>query len=333
MISPAIFVSESSRFSPEALRLLGSLGRVELADIQDRSEFLAKVGGADVLWVRLRHRIDAEIMEAAPRLRVIATATTGLNHIDLDEAKRRKIHVISLRDHQDFLRNIYATAEHTMALIFALIRHVPAASRHVADGGWNRDLFVGRELHGKKAGIVGYGRVGRMMAPRLAAFGMHLLVTDPVLEARSSEDGIEIASLESLLAASDLVTLHVNFVEKARGFFGASHFALMKPNAWFVNTSRGELVDEAALLDALRKRRIAGAAVDVLSSEDSSGMGAHPLVQYARDHDNLLITPHIGGCTIESTEKTEHFIAAQIAAFLQSQPEEACVAGHRKDRG
>jgi phosphoglycerate dehydrogenase-like enzyme len=125
----------------------------------------------------------------------------------------------------------------------------------------------------------------------------------------------------------------VNFSEKARGFFGASHFALMKPTAWFVNTSRGELVDEAALLDALRKGRIAGAAVDVLSSEDSSGMAAHPLVQYARDHGNLLITPHIGGCTIESTEKTEHFIAGQIAAFLQSQPEEACVAGHRKDRG
>jgi D-3-phosphoglycerate dehydrogenase len=333
---PAIFVSESSRFSPDALRLLESLGRVELADVQNRAELLTKVSRADILWVRLRHRIDAEVMDAAPRLRAIATATTGLNHIDLDETKHRNIRVISLRDHTDFLRDIYATAEHTMALIFALIRQVPAATRHVTDGGWNRDLFVGRELHGKKAGIVGYGRVGRMVARQLAAFGMHVVAADPALQAKSAEteteDGVEVASLETLLATSDLVTLHVNFNEKTRGFFGASQFALMKPNAWFVNTSRGELVDEAALLGALRRGRIAGAALDVLSSEDSSGMAANPLVQYARDHHNLLITPHIGGCTVESTAKTEIFIAQQIAAFLQPQPEEACVAANRKDR-
>jgi len=332
--SPVIFVSESSRFSPDALRLLDPFGSVELADVQNRAELLTKVSRADILWVRLRHRIDAEVMDAAPRLRAIATATTGLNHIDLDQPKRRNIRVISLRDHTDFLRDIYATAEHTMALIFALIRHVPAATRHVTDGGWNRDLFVGRELHGKRAGIVGYGRVGRMMARQLAAFGMHVATTDPTLKAKpaKTEDGVEVTSLETLLATSDMVTLHVNFNEKTRGFFGASQFALMKPNAWFVNTSRGELVDEAALLGALRRGRIAGAALDVLASEDCSGMAANPLVQYARDHHTLLITPHIGGCTVESTEKTEIFIAQQLAAFLQSQPEEACVTANRKDR-
>jgi D-3-phosphoglycerate dehydrogenase len=332
--TPAIFVSESSRFSADALRQLRSIGRVELADVQDRRELLAKVRGADVLWVRLRHRIDCEVMAAAPGLRAIATATTGLNHIDLEEAERRNIRILSLRGQTDFLRNIHATAEHTMALIFALIRRVPAASQHVAEGGWNRDLLIGRELHGKAAGIVGYGRVGRMVARQVLAFGMRLGVTDPLIGQETVEDGVESMSLDDLLATSDLITLHVDFSEQTRGFFGRRQFAQMKPNSWFVNTSRGELVDEVALLDALRRGQIAGAALDVLSQEDSSGMAGHPLVQYARDHDNLLITPHIGGCTIESIEKTENFIAKQIAAFLQSPAEENTVLeATRKDRG
>ncbi len=179
--SPAIFVSESSGFSPAALELLRPVGRVELADVQERGELLAKVRGADVLWVRLRHRIDAEVMEAAPRLRAIATATTGLNHIDLEEAKRRNIRVISLRGETAFLEKIFATGEHTLALILALVRHVPESARHVTEGGWNRDLFRGRELHGKTAGIVGYGRVGRMVAGFLGALGMKILAADPAL--------------------------------------------------------------------------------------------------------------------------------------------------------
>jgi D-3-phosphoglycerate dehydrogenase len=139
--------------------------------------------------------------------------------------------------------------------------------------------------------------------------------------------------LEDLLAQSDLVTLHVSLTQQTRGFFGKNEFARMKRGAWFVNTSRGELVDESALLAGLLEGRIAGAALDVLCEERSAGMKDHPLVAYARTHENLLITPHIGGCTLESMEQTEEFLAEKVVSFLQSLPEEACAAGNRKDRG
>jgi D-3-phosphoglycerate dehydrogenase len=321
-----IFVSESSRFSPDALTLLRSAGEVQLADVPSRDELIEGIFAAQVLWVRLRHRIDRRVMDAAPHLRVIATATTGLNHIDMEEAQRRGIRVISLRGETEFLRTIRATAEHTLALIFGLIRRLPPAYQHVLDGGWNRDLFVGRELHGKTAGIVGYGRVGRMVAGYLTAFGVRVLVTDPRVHEAGAEGNIEFTSLDRLLETSDLVTLHVDLSPQTRGFFGAMQFVLMRAGAWFVNTSRGELIDEAALLQGLQTKRIAGAAVDVLFDENSSGMSMNPLVAYARTHDNLLITPHIGGCTVESTEKTENFIAQRIVELLQSQPEAMCTA-------
>ncbi len=150
-----------------------------------------------------------------------------------------------------------------------------------------------------------------------------MLVTDPKAASESIDSKFEVATLDRLLESSDLVTLHVNLHETTRGFFGGGEISRMKPGAWFINTSRGELIDEAALLDALRSARIAGAAIDVLSSENSAGMEHHPMVQYSREHANLLITPHIAGCTVESTEKTENFLAERVVAFVQSQMEEA----------
>jgi D-3-phosphoglycerate dehydrogenase len=256
---------------------------------------------------------------------VIASPTTGLNHIDLREAELRGIRVISLRGETEFLDQIFATAEHTLALIFGLLRCVPAASAHAAEGGWNRDLFRGRELHGKTAGIIGYGRVGRMVAGYLQALGMAVLAADSDPGRSFANPQIKIVPLADLLDRADLVSLHVSFTEANAGFFGQKEFARMKPGSWFINTSRGELVDEAALLQALEGGRIAGAALDVLSDERSSGMSGNALVAYARSHGNLLITPHIAGCTLESMQKTEDFLADRLAAFLDSQVEVTCV--------
>jgi len=161
---------------------------------------------------------------------------------------------------------------------------------------------------------------------------MKILAADPAFTT-SPDAGVELVSLEKLLAQSDLVTLHVSLTDETRGFFGRDQFAGMKDGAWFVNTSRGELVDEGALLAGLTAGRIAGAALDVLCDERSSGMKDHPLVAYARTHQNLLITPHIGGCTLESMQQTEEFLAGKVASFLQAHSEEPCVAGDRKDRG
>jgi len=325
-----ILVSESKNFSPAAAKRLEQAGRVIWADL-DRPHLLASVSDATVLWVRLRHQIDREVVDAAPRLRAIASPTTGLNHIDLAWTERRGIRIISLRGETAFLEKIFATGEHTLALILALVRQVPQSTKHVVDGGWDRDCFRGRELHGKTAGIVGLGRVGKMVATYLQALGMKILAADPALS-ESPIAGVQLMSLGDLLAQSDLVTLHVALTDTTQGFFARNEFARMKSGAWFVNTSRGELIDESALLAGLIEGRIAGAALDVLSDERSSGMTDHPLVAYARTHKNLLITPHTGGCTLESMEQTEEFLTEKVVNFLQSLPEQACVAGHRKDR-
>jgi D-3-phosphoglycerate dehydrogenase len=321
---PTILIAESSNFSDAAARRLAESGQTILADL-DRPALLKAAATADVLWVRLRHRIDREVMNASPRLKVIATPTTGLNHVDLREAELRGIRVISLRGETAFLDQIYATAEHTLALVFGLLRRVPAASAHAAKGGWDRDLFRGRELHGKTAGIIGYGRVGRMVAGYLQAFGMTVLAADSDSSRAFANPQMKIVPLADLLDRADLVSLHVPFTEANAGFLGPKEFARMKAGAWFINTSRGELVHEAALLQALESGHIAGAALDVLSDERSTGMGGNPLVEYSRSHDNLLITPHIAGCTLESMQKTENFLAEKLAAFLDSQVEVACV--------
>jgi len=311
-------------FSETAADRLRSAGRVVLADL-NREGLLAAVAEADVLWVRLRHRIDAEVMREGRHLRAIATPTTGLNHIDLEEAHRRGIQILSLRGETQFLQNIHATAEHTLALIFALLRNIPAASLHVSEGGWNRDLFRGRELHGKTAGIVGHGRVGRMVARYLQAMGMRVLATDPKLDSTGSDAGVLMVPIHELLNKADLVSLHVALTPETKHFFGRAEFAQMKSGAWFINTARGELVDEQALLSALHTGQLAGAALDVLCDERSSGMGSHPLVEYAQQNRHLIITPHIGGCTSESMHATEDFLADRVASFLQSQVEEPAV--------
>jgi D-3-phosphoglycerate dehydrogenase len=308
---PLILVAESQGFSKDATALLRRVGRVLLNDV-DRTELLHAVAPVDVLWVRLRHHIDEELMERAPRLKVIVTPTTGLNHIDMEEAARRGIRVLSLRGETEFLKNVHATAEHTVGLILSLLRHIPEARAHVVGGGWSRDGFRGSELAGKTVGIVGYGRLGRIISRLLLAFETRVLASDPHVWTTDVDPGVQVVPLTELLQQADIVSLHVNLYAETTGFFGKEHFAQMKPGARFVNTARGELVDETALLEALRSSHLSGAALDVLTEERSTGMGNHPLVRYARGHDNLLLTPHIGGCTTESMEKTELHMARKL---------------------
>ena len=312
---PVILITESLRFSEAAAQILRGGAELRLADL-DRDSLFAAVPDADALWVRLRHRIDREVFEAAPRLRLIATPTTGLNHVDLAEATKRGIRIVSLKGETEFLRNVPATAEHTLALILALVRHVPAAFDHVQKGGWERDLFLGSDLYGKTVGVIGYGRIGQIVARYLLTFGVRVLATDSADLA--GEPGVTLVPMNDLLAQSDIVTLHANLSDRTRGLIGRSEFARMKPGAWFVNTARGELVDEAALLEALRSRKIAGAALDVLCDEHSGGTRSNGLIDYAKRSHNLIITPHIGGCTSESMEKTEIFLAGRVVIALET---------------
>jgi D-3-phosphoglycerate dehydrogenase len=309
-----ILIAESKGFSSAARARLECLGRVFCEDL-DRSELIAAVPEVDVLWIRLRHHIDEQILEAAKRLKVIVTPTTGLNHLDLVAAERRGISILSLRGETTFLKEVRGTAEHTIGLLLALIRHLPQAYEHVGKGGWNRDKFWGSELYGKTAGIVGLGRLGTIVARYLEIFGMRVIATDPNTKQADVPAGITLVPLKDLLTTSDVVTLHVNLTSSSQGFFSRKQFLSMKHKGWFINTSRGELVDEVALLEALVSEYLSGAALDVLCNETQAGMSDYPLVQYAKSHNNLIITPHIGGCTAESIAKTELYLAEKLCAL------------------
>jgi D-3-phosphoglycerate dehydrogenase len=297
--------------------MLEDLGAVRMADIHDRAELLALTADATVLWIRLRHRIDTEVLDAGRNLRCIVTPTTGLNHIDAEAAAARGATILSLRGETAFLKDVRATAEHTLALMLGLLRRLPSAAAHAASGGWDRDSFRGRELYGKTVGIVGYGRVGRLVARYVSALDCKVLATDPQLSPSEVEAGTALVSLDELLERADIVSIHASYSRESHGFFGKPEIDAMRPGAWLVNTARGELVDSNAVLAALTSGRIAGAALDVLDGESAGTRVENPLIPYARTHDNLLLTPHIGGCTAESMDKTERYMVGRLREFLQ----------------
>jgi len=307
---------EPKGYSREALKVLQQFADVDEIAC-DRRELIARIGAYDGLIVRLGHAVNREVMEVAPRLKFIATATTGLNHIDLVEAERRNIAVISLKGEREFLDTIYATAEHAWALLLALLRRLPASTQSVLSGQWNRNVFKGQELHGKTLGILGYGRLGSTLARYGLAFGMKVLAHDPYVN--EFEEGVTAVSLETLAKESEVVSLHVPCCEETIGMIGRSVFALMKRGSLLINTARGEVLDESALLAALREGHLGGAALDVLcgeNSDDPAWIRNDTLIQYAREHQNLIITPHIGGATQESMSATEEFMAQKIMSHL-----------------
>ncbi|MEK7560796.1 MAG: hydroxyacid dehydrogenase [Patescibacteria group bacterium] len=279
------------------------------------------VENAEVLIVRMNHRIDRDLINAAPRLQIVASATTGLNHIDEAALRERNIKLISLKGERDFLMEIRSTPELTFGLMLALLRNIPAAFEDVKNGHWNNNAFQGRELYGKTLGIVGFGRVGTIAARIAKGFGMHVVAVDPYVDVlRFTEENVTQATLPEVLEQSDIVSIHAAFTPETKNMIGQAEFLRMKPGAYFINTARGEIVAEVALLEALEKGQIAGAALDVLANEHrffGDVLKGHPFVGYAKTHPNLLIVPHIGGMARESVEKTSAFIADKVIAALK----------------
>ncbi|MGQ0528086.1 MAG: NAD(P)-dependent oxidoreductase [Alphaproteobacteria bacterium] len=307
-----ILNAEPGDYSAEAESLLSGFAAVHNGPLS-RGKLKAAISGYDVLITRLAHRIDEEILKDAANLKAIVTATTGLNHIDLSAAQKRNIEILSLKGEHEFMDTIHATAEHTIGLMLALLRHIPAAACDVHEGHWNRDAFKGRELRGRTLGIIGFGRLGRIVAGYANAFGMNVLAFDK--NPSQKAEGVRFTDLDTLLAESDIASLHASFSPENAGMIGESAFAAMKKGALFINTARGELVDETALLQALEKSHLAGAALDVLKNEHEghkNWLKKDPLWKYARKNSNLLITPHIGGATYDSMKKTEIFMARKL---------------------
>ena len=253
--------------------------------------------------------IDKALIDLCPTLKIISTPSTGSNHIDVDYARSISIEVFALKGTRAVDR-IYASSEFTFELMAATIRRTPYAFDAVRRGRW-RDverLYRGRELNGLTLGIVGCGRIGGNLVRYASAFGMRVLAYDPYVAAVPS-GARRLASLDRLLPAADVVAVCVHLNPETTRMAGDSFFRKMKRGAYFINTSRGDVVDEKALLAHLRSGRLKAAGLDVISGELTGSKDAHPLIRYCRSHDNLLITPHIAGLTYDSESK------AQSAAY------------------
>jgi D-3-phosphoglycerate dehydrogenase / 2-oxoglutarate reductase len=275
---------------------------------------LAKaLADADAYYAALQVRLTEEHMAAAHRLRAIATPSTGLDHLDLDAAKRRRIKVLGLKDERELLDRITSTAELAWALVLGCARRLPAAFDAAKAGCWARDALRGRQLAYKTLGIVGCGRLGTMVADYARAFRMMVLGYD-VREA--SLDGVMMVDFDSLLRRADVVTLHIHLTEANRGFFNRDVIRRMKPGSILINTSRGAIVDEAAVIEALESGTLGAYGTDVIDGEWRDDLNQHPLIRYARDHDNVVITPHIGGVTYEAQAMACGHIADMLIAFF-----------------
>jgi D-3-phosphoglycerate dehydrogenase len=264
--------------------------------------------------------IDAGALSVARRLQIISVAGTGANHIDRGASAANGIIVRTLVEDPELLAAITPTAEHTWGLVLALVRGTVPAAQHVIDGGWERERFPGLQLKGRRLGIVGLGRLGRWVAGYGDAFGMDVVAYEPVGKPGANwPEHVTRVSLEDLFTTSDVISVHVPLTESTSGLVDRSLLQRMHPGAVLVNTSRGAVVDEDALLDMLRQGKIGGAALDVLVEEPPSAH--HPLVAFAREDARLLLTPHLGGFVPEVVTSVCAHAAEKVRAHLATSVE------------
>ncbi len=298
----------------EGLDLLAQRARVDERPGLSPDALIAAIPDYDALVVRSETKVTRAVIEAGAKLRVIARAGVGVDNIDVDAATERGIVVVNAP-----AGNTVSAAELAVALLMALARRLPQADSSLRQGAWDRGAFVGVELRGKVAGVIGLGRVGAAVARRLHALEMTVLACDPyVPDEHARMLGVELAPLEELLKRSDFITLHTALTTETAGIIGREQIALMKPGARIVNTARGGLVDETALLEALNTGHLAGAALDVFEHEPP---GDNPLLQ----HPRVVSTPHLGASTAEAQEQVALDVAREVQLVLDGRPATAAV--------
>lgn len=300
-------------YPPASQKILRQVGLVTNKIITTK-QLVAQIGKYDILIVDVINPVDKKVITSAKNLKIIATAATGTDHINVGLAQKQGIKIISLKGQKEFLKTIPATAELTFGLILALTRQIPSAFASVKKYQWRRPDFKGSDLMGKTLGIIGFGRLGKMVAGFGKAFGMKVIANDPyVKNSEFRKAGIKKVSLAELLKTADVVSIHVNFSEQTRNLISTKELGLMKKTAILINTSRGQLINEKVLLLALKNKKIAGVALDVLVGENKIGLkNKNPMLEYAKRNKNLIITPHIGGMTADSAAKARIFIAQKI---------------------
>jgi D-3-phosphoglycerate dehydrogenase len=300
---PVVLIAEE--LSPATVEALGPDFDIRHCNGVDRDELLAALPEADAVLVRSATTIDAESLAVARRLKVVARAGVGLDNVDVRAATQSGVMVVNAPT-----SNIVSAAELAVALMLAAARHISPAHAALRRGEWKRSRYTGIELYEKTVGIVGLGRIGVLVAQRLAAFGMRVIAFDPDVQAgRAAQMGVRMVSLEELMTEASFISVHLPKTPETVGLIGADQLALARPDLVLVNAARGGIVDEAALYDALKTGQIAAAGVDVFTTEPCTDS---PLFEL----ENVVATPHLGASTEEAQEKAGIAVARSVRLAL-----------------
>lgn len=303
------------RVDPCGVELLAGVAKVDARDAIEPSELIRIIGDYDALMVRSATKVTAEVIAAGKRLKIIGRAGVGVDNIDVPAATKHGIIVVNSPE-----GNTVAAAEHALALMFCLARHVPAADAAMKASQWKRERFTGSELYNKTLGVVGLGKIGTRVAKVALAIGMRVLGHDPFLTPeRAQELGIELTPLAELMAASDFISLHVPKTPETSKLLNAETLSKCKPGVRLINCARGGIIDEAALVDAIKSGHVAGAALDVFEKEP---LGESALRELG---DKIILTPHLGASTEEAQIKVAVDVAEQIVAVLKGESARSAV--------
>lgn len=297
---------EPNSFSKKGLDYARSFSKLT-AKTLSQSEFEDIAHQYDVILVRFNTKVGSNIFEKGSNIKAIISPTTGLDHIDIESAKLNKIKVYHLRGKKRFLKGVSGTAELSIGLMLSVMRKIPESFSTVKKGVWEAGPFRGNEVSGKTLGIIGCGRLGSKVSRVAVALGMKVIAYDPYIV--RFPKGVKAKSTQlDVLNEADIISLHVPLSKETKHLINDNEIRQMKKGVVIINTSRGAIIKTSALLNGLNSKKISAAALDVIEGEHSIGKVSHPLVEYACEHNNLLITPHIGGATFESVEKTDLFI-------------------------
>ena len=300
---PVVLIAD--KLAESTVAALGDQVEVRWVDGPNREKLLAAVPEADALLVRSATTVDAEVLNAGTSLKIVARAGVGLDNVDVDVATARGILVVNAPT-----SNIHSAAEHAVALLLAAARQIPAADASLREHAWRRSAFSGTEIFGKTVGVVGLGRIGQLVAQRLAAFGTRVVAYDPyVSPARAAQLGIELLTLDELLSRADFISVHLPKTPETAGLIGKDALAKTKPGVIIVNAARGGLVDEAALAEAISSGHVRGAAIDVFTTEPCTDSPLFDLPQ-------VVVTPHLGASTSEAQDRAGTDVADSVKLAL-----------------
>jgi D-3-phosphoglycerate dehydrogenase len=295
----------ADKLAESTVAALGDQVEVRWVDGPNREKLLTAVPEADALLVRSATTVDADVLNAGTKLKIVARAGVGLDNVDVDAATARGILVVNAPT-----SNIHSAAEHAVALLLSAARQIPAADASLREHAWKRSAFSGTEIFGKTVGVVGLGRIGQLVAQRLAAFGAHVVAYDPyVAAARAAQLGIELLSLDELLSRADFISVHLPKTPETAGLIGKEALAKTKPGVIIVNAARGGLVDETALAEAITSGHVRAAGIDVFATEPCTDSPLFDLPQ-------VVVTPHLGASTSEAQDRAGTDVADSVKLAL-----------------